>query len=305
MGSNKKDKKVKKGSKKDEQMEDITEEVPVKALENAKEHKNQLQRLSEKLSTFSSIRVPESTVWHKQSYYCSTMVAPKEVIMICPDNTKWLRQGDDRLPFQTNAFQKLYTSITESNPNSLVGVSTLAGEAFGRAIRVLADHSLNHYRITRCFDDPYLYYVDRPINFKHGFMVADMASHDLVTYKDLTLRLLVFAGGYVYAHVAGDKEHLKRIGKIIKSHNIALDVINFGEEDEARKDKLEDLVAVVNNNGNSHIVHIPSTSEDDFSTLLSSPIFTGIAERQQEIGRREASARSLEDAIKSECWHSS
>ncbi|GKB27795.1 nucleolar complex protein 2, partial [Tanacetum coccineum] len=48
MGSNKKDKKVKKGSKKDEQMEDITEEVPVKAVENAKEHKSQLQRLSEK-----------------------------------------------------------------------------------------------------------------------------------------------------------------------------------------------------------------------------------------------------------------
>nr|GEZ64337.1 26S proteasome non-ATPase regulatory subunit 4 homolog [Tanacetum cinerariifolium] len=228
---------------------------------------------------------------HKQSYYCSTMVAPKEVIMICLDNTKWLRQGDDRLPFQTNAFQKLYTSITESNPNILVGVSTLAGEAFGGAIRVLADPSLNHYRITRCFDDPYLDYVDCPINFKHGFMVADMASHDLVTYKDLTLRLLVFAGG----PVEGDKEHLEMmIGKIIKSHNIALDVINFGEEDEARKDKLEALVAVVNNNSNSHIVHIPSVN------YILSPIFTGIAERQQEIERREAAARSLEDAIKSE-----
>ncbi|GKA85961.1 sucrose synthase [Tanacetum coccineum] len=89
---------------------------------------------------------------YKQSYYCSTMVAPKEVIMICLDNTKWIRQGDDRLPFQTNAFQKLYSAITESNPNTLVGVSTLAGEAFGGAIRVLADPSLNHYRITRCFN---------------------------------------------------------------------------------------------------------------------------------------------------------
>nr|GFB61597.1 hypothetical protein [Tanacetum cinerariifolium] len=93
------------------------------------------------------------------------MVAPKEVIMICLDNTKWLRQGDGRLPFQTNAFQKLYTSITE------VGFLCLLEE--------------------------------------------------------------------------GDKEHLEMIGKIIKSHNIALD-------------------------------------------------------RQQEIERREAAARSLEDAIKSE-----
>ncbi|GKC80790.1 26S proteasome non-ATPase regulatory subunit 4 [Tanacetum coccineum] len=95
-------------------------------------------------------------------------------------------------------------------------------------------------------------------------MVVDMASHDLVTYKDLTIRLLVFAGGLV----EGDKEHLERIGKIIKSHNIALNVINFGEEDRARKDKLEALVAVVNDNGNSHIVHIPSASQFDFSTPL-------------------------------------
>ncbi|KAI3823201.1 hypothetical protein L1987_04634 [Smallanthus sonchifolius] len=48
MGSKKKDKKPKKDSRKDEQKEDNIEEAPVKSLENAKEHKNQLQRLSEK-----------------------------------------------------------------------------------------------------------------------------------------------------------------------------------------------------------------------------------------------------------------
>nr|GEZ87092.1 hypothetical protein [Tanacetum cinerariifolium] len=123
------------------------------------------------------------------------MVAPKEVIMVCLDNTKWLRQGDDLLPFQTNAIQKLYTAITESNPNTLVGVSTLAGEAFGGAIR------------------------------------------------------------------------RKKRGRI---------------------------------NLRPWLLLLYILSEDDLSTLLSSPIFTGIAERQQEIEMREAAARSLEDAIKSE-----
>ncbi|KAM0002212.1 putative nucleolar complex protein [Helianthus debilis subsp. tardiflorus] len=48
MGSKKKDKKSKKHPVKDEQIEDSSEEAPVKPVESVKGHKNQLQRLSEK-----------------------------------------------------------------------------------------------------------------------------------------------------------------------------------------------------------------------------------------------------------------
>ena len=47
------------------------------------------------------------------------------------------------------------------------------------------------------------------------------------------------------------------IGRKLKKNSVALDVVNFGEEDEAKTEKLEALVAAVNNNDSSHIVHVP------------------------------------------------
>lgn len=47
------------------------------------------------------------------------------------------------------------------------------------------------------------------------------------------------------------------IGRKLKKNSVALDVVNFGEEDEGKNEKLEALVAAVNNNDSSHIVHVP------------------------------------------------
>nr|GEV44967.1 ATP-dependent DNA helicase Q-like 4A [Tanacetum cinerariifolium] len=65
------------------------------------------------------------------------MVVPKEVIMICLDNTKWIRQEDDRLPFQTNAFQKLYMAIMEYEHNTLSLHGVGKGITKGEVLRVL------------------------------------------------------------------------------------------------------------------------------------------------------------------------
>lgn len=47
------------------------------------------------------------------------------------------------------------------------------------------------------------------------------------------------------------------IGRKLKKNSVALDVVNFGEEDEGKNEKLEALVSAVNNNDSSHIVHVP------------------------------------------------
>lgn len=47
------------------------------------------------------------------------------------------------------------------------------------------------------------------------------------------------------------------IGRKLKKNSVALDVVNFGEDDEGKSEKLEALVAAVNNNESSHIIHIP------------------------------------------------
>jgi 26S proteasome regulatory subunit N10 len=50
---------------------------------------------------------------------------------------------------------------------------------------------------------------------------------------------------------------LEMIGRKLKKNSVALDIVNFGEEDDAKTEKLEALLAAVNNNDTSHIVHVP------------------------------------------------
>ncbi|XP_071702451.1 26S proteasome non-ATPase regulatory subunit 4 homolog isoform X1 [Rutidosis leptorrhynchoides] len=61
-------------------------------------------------------------------------------------------------------------------------------------------------------------------------------------------------------------------------NNVALDVVNFVEEDEENTEKLEALVAAVNNNVSSHIVHVPAGSNVLSDVLLSTFIFSGDGE---------------------------
>lgn len=54
-----------------------------------------------------------------------------------------------------------------------------------------------------------------------------------------------------------DKSLLEAIGKKLKKNNVALDIVDFGESDDDKPEKLEALLAAVNNNNTSHIVHVP------------------------------------------------
>ena len=48
------------------------------------------------------------------------------------------------------------------------------------------------------------------------------------------------------------------IGKKLKKNNVALDIVDFGEDDDGKSEKLDALLASVNSNENSHIVHVPA-----------------------------------------------
>ncbi|KAF2322739.1 hypothetical protein GH714_030015 [Hevea brasiliensis] len=60
-----------------------------------------------------------------------------------------------------------------------------------------------------------------------------------------------------HSPVKYDKRVLEVIGKTLKKNSVALDIVNFGEEDGRKPEKLEALLSAVNNNDSSHIVHIP------------------------------------------------
>lgn len=54
-----------------------------------------------------------------------------------------------------------------------------------------------------------------------------------------------------------EKNVLEAIGKKLKKNNVSLDVVDFGESENEKPEKLEALVAAVNSGDNSHIVHVP------------------------------------------------
>ncbi|PPR99801.1 hypothetical protein GOBAR_AA20856 [Gossypium barbadense] len=78
--------------------------------------------------------------------------------------------------------------------------------------------------------------------------------------------------------VKHEKKTLEMIGKKLKKNSVTLDIVNFGEDDEGKTEKLEALLAAVNNNDTSHIVHIPAGPNALSDVLLSTPIFTGDGE---------------------------
>ncbi|KAF5940495.1 hypothetical protein HYC85_021662 [Camellia sinensis] len=57
------------------------------------------------------------------------------------------------------------------------------------------------------------------------------------------------------------------IGRKLKKNSVALDIVNFGEEDKGKAEKLEALLVAVNNNDSSHIVHVP-TGPNALSNVL-------------------------------------
>ncbi|XP_062006101.1 26S proteasome non-ATPase regulatory subunit 4 homolog [Rosa rugosa] len=98
---------------------------------------------------------------------------------------------------------------------------------------------------------------------------------------------LFFASSCILTHfdlcvavsaVKHEKKTLEMIGRKLKKNSVALDIINFGEEDEEKSEKLEALLAAVNNNDTSHIVHVSAGPSALSDVLISTPIFTGDGE---------------------------
>ncbi|KAI3517240.1 hypothetical protein L1887_16453 [Cichorium endivia] len=192
-----------------------------------------------------------------------------EATMICIDNSEWMRNGDyspTRFQAQADAVNLICGAKTQSNPENTVGVLTMAG----KGVRVLVTPTSDLGKILACMHG---LEIGGEMNLAAGIQVAQLALKHRQNKKQQQ-RIIVFAGG----PVKYDKKVLEMIGKKLKKNSVALDVVNFGEEDELKSEKLEALVAAVNNNDSSHIVHVPAGSNALSDVLLSTPIFTGDGE---------------------------
>ncbi|KAJ0076482.1 hypothetical protein Patl1_36047 [Pistacia atlantica] len=106
------------------------------------------------------------------------------------------------------------------------------------------------------------------MNLAAGIQVAQLALKHRQN-KNQRQRIIVFAG----SPIKHDKKVLEMIGKKLKKNSVALDIVNFGEEDDGKQENLEALLAAVNNNESGHIVHIPPGPNALSDVLISTPIF--------------------------------
>ncbi|XP_015889728.2 26S proteasome non-ATPase regulatory subunit 4 homolog [Ziziphus jujuba] len=192
-----------------------------------------------------------------------------EATMICVDNSEWMRNGDyspSRFQAQADAVNLICGAKTQSNPENTVGVLTMAG----KGVRVLVTPTSDLGKILACMHG---LEIGGDMNLAAGIQVAQLALKHRQNKKQQQ-RIIVFVG----SPIKHDKKALEMIGRKLKKNSVALDIVDFGEEDDGKPEKLEALLAAVNNNDTSHIVHVPPGPSALSDVLISTPVFTGDGE---------------------------
>ncbi|KAK4754076.1 hypothetical protein SAY87_002180 [Trapa incisa] len=192
-----------------------------------------------------------------------------EATMICVDNSEWMRNGDyapNRFQAQADAVNLICGAKTQSNPENTVGVLTMAG----KGVRVLVTPTSDLGKILACMHG---LEVGGEMDLAAGIQVAQLALKHRQNKKQQQ-RIIVFAG----SPIKHDKKLLEMIGRKLKKNSVALDIVDFGEEDDGKPEKLEAVLASVNSNDTSHIVHVPAGPNALSDVLINTPIFTGDGE---------------------------
>ncbi|KAJ3159006.1 hypothetical protein HDU86_002175 [Geranomyces michiganensis] len=188
-----------------------------------------------------------------------------EATVVVLDNSEWMRNGDytpTRMEAQADATTFLFNAKTQTNPENTVGLMTMAGKSPEVLVTLTPDigkilTALHHISISGSS------------NLSTGVQIAQLALKHRQN-KNQKQRIIVFVG----SPLQEEEKALVRLGKKLKKNNVAVDVINFGEEAE-NTTKLEAFIAAVNSSENSHLVSIPPGPHILSDVLLSSPIVAG------------------------------
>ncbi|KAG1361944.1 26S proteasome non-ATPase regulatory subunit 4 [Cocos nucifera] len=158
---------------------------------------------------------------------------------------------------------RVLANLYPSNPENTVGVLTMGG----KGVRVLVTPTSDLGKILACMHG---LEIGDEMNLTAGIQVAQLALKHRQNKKQQQ-RIIVFAG----SPIKYDKKTLEAIGRKLKKNSVSLDIVDFGESDDGKPEKLEALFAAVNNNDSSHIVHVPPGPNALSDVLISTPIFTG------------------------------
>lgn len=188
-----------------------------------------------------------------------------EASILVLDNSEWMRNGDytpTRLEAQADAVNLIFGAKTQSNPENTVSLMTMAGKSPKVLVTFTAD-------IGKILSALHNVAIGGQVSFSTSVQIAQLALKHRQN-KNQRQRIIVFVG----SPVEEDEKTLVKLAKKLKKNNIAVDVINFGEESE-NTTKLEAFVAAVNNNDNSNLVTVPPGPHLLSDILVSSAIVAG------------------------------
>lgn len=185
-----------------------------------------------------------------------------EATVICLDNSEWMRNGDytpSRLEAQQDAINLITGAKTQSNPENTVGVIACAGRSPELLVSLTAD-------LGKVLTSLHNLKIQANLDFVAGIQVAQLALKHRQN-KNQHQRIIFFVGSPITATT----DDLVKLAKRLKKNNVAVDVVNFGEE-ATNTDKLEAFRNAANNNDNSHLITIPPGPHILSDILISSPI---------------------------------
>ncbi|KZO93767.1 hypothetical protein CALVIDRAFT_546551 [Calocera viscosa TUFC12733] len=188
-----------------------------------------------------------------------------EACMIVIDNSEYMRNGDfqpTRFGAQSDAVSSIFQTKVDSNPENTVGVMTMAG----KAPEVLVTPTQDIGKILSALHNTK---IGGEADIATGIQVAQLALKHRPN-KSQRQRIVVFVGSPVDA----DEKSLVRLGKKLKKNNIAIDIVNFGEEEENQA-KLEEFVKATDSSNNSHLVSVPPGPHLLSDYIFASPMLEG------------------------------
>lgn len=185
-----------------------------------------------------------------------------EATMIAIDNSEFMRNGDyatTRYEAQLNTTEYIFHNKINSNPENTVGLLAYGGNG----PQVLSTLTTDFGKILSGAHETK---INGENHFSSGIQVAALALKHRQN-KVGNQRIIVFVGSPIQD---SDKE-LEKLAKKMKKNNVAIDVINFGEEG-VNTAKLEKFQAIINNNDNSHLVTVPPGPRLLYEVIANSPI---------------------------------
>eukprot|EP00761_Pharyngomonas_kirbyi_P011740 gb/GECH01011766.1/.p1 GENE.gb/GECH01011766.1/~~gb/GECH01011766.1/.p1 ORF type:complete len:385 (+),score=156.11 gb/GECH01011766.1/:1-1155(+) len=188
-----------------------------------------------------------------------------EATVICLDNSEYMRNGDydpSRMHVQRDAANLLCGTKIHAHPENTVGILTMAGKNPNVEVALSSD-------LGKCLSAVSSTKIEGDSNLHSSLQVAQLALKHRQN-KNQKQRIIAFVG----SPVETEQKKLVRLGKKLKKNNVAVDIVNFGEE-SINTEKLEAFINAVNSNDNSHIVTVPPGPHILSDILLSSPIVEG------------------------------